>query len=507
SGRSHRRALTAGKESIQQGLNSMLLGLGLVIVFMILYYRSSGVVANIALFLNIFLIIGMLAQINAVLTLPGIAGIVLTIGMSVDANVLIFERIKEELAKGRTMRTAVTEGFSRAMSSIIDSNATTFLIGLILFLNGTGAVKGFATTLMIGILCSLFCAIFITRLVIEFILARNGGKGLRFDGLIFRNTFKGLGINFVQLRRPAYILSAIVLSIGIITMIYPGLSLGVDFKGGRSYVIEFNAPVSVKEARQEVIKKLPGSVEVKTFGGNNKLKITTSHLIEDESPEADQKVQELLMAGLKSFENKKPDVVGFSKVGATIADDIAQTAYLAVGLSFLAIFIYIFWRIGEFKLWQYGVGALVALVHDVLILLGLIGIAKLFGIIYEIDQVFIAALLTLVGYSINDTVVVFDRIKENLTTKNKSLQDAMVGEQMNEAINITLSRTIMTSGTTVLVVLMLFLFGGEVLSGFSFSLLVGILVGTYSSIFVASPVFLDVVLWSNKLKAARAKRA
>ncbi len=487
-----------GKESIAQGLNSMLLGLGIVLVFMFLYYRNSGLVANLALFLNIIFIVGVLASFGAVLTLPGIAGIVLTIGMSVDANVLIFERVREELANNRSYKNAITEGYTKAMSAIVDSNATTFLTGLILYLNGTGGVKGFAVTLMIGIACSLFSAIFITRLVIEYFTRKADSKAIRFDGFIMKNTFNNINIDFVKLRRNAYIFSGVLIVAGIGLMIYPGLTLGVDFKGGRSYIVEFDTPVSVKNAREEIGKEIKEGTEVKTYGSNNKLKITTSYMIEDESAAADEKVKAEVMKGLEAFKEKSPKVVGFSKVGATIADDIAQTSYKSVLFSFLVIFLYIFVRIGRLKYWQYSVGALVALVHDVLIVIAFMGLAKLLGISYEVDQVFIAAMLTVVGYSINDTVVVFDRIKEMVGTTKRDMNSKDFLDNVNNAINTTLSRTIMTSSTTLLVVLCLFLFGGQVLGGFSYSLLIGILIGTYSSVFIASPIFVDISLLLRK---------
>ncbi len=494
-----------GLESINQGLNSMLLGLGIVLVFMFLYYRNAGLVANLALFLNIIFIVGILASFGAVLTLPGIAGIVLTIGMSVDANVLIFERVREELANNRTYKNAINEGYAKAMSAIVDSNATTFLTGLILYLNGTGGVKGFAVTLMIGIACSLFSAIFITRLVIEYFTRKKDSRAIRFDGFVLKNAFNNINIDFVKLRRGAYIFSSVLIIAGIGLMIYPGLTLGVDFQGGRSYIVEFNAPVSVAEARAEVSKEFKQGTEIKTYGSNNKLKITTTYLINDDTAETDKKVEAMLLKSLEEFKDKDPKVVGFSKVGATIADDIAQTSYTAVVFSLLAIFLYIFIRIGQFKYWQYSVGALVALIHDVLIVLAFMGIAKVLGIVYEVDQVFIAAMLTVVGYSINDTVVVFDRIKEMVGTSKRDMNSKDFLDNVNNAINTTLSRTIMTSSTTLIVVLTLFILGGQVLSGFSYSLLIGILIGTYSSVFIASPIFVDISLIVQR--AQRNKKA
>ncbi len=487
-----------GRESINQGLVSMLVGMGLVVIFMVLYYKSSGLIADVALLVNIFFIIGLLAQFGAVLTLPGMAGIVLTIGMSVDANVLIYERIREELANRKNLKNAINEGYQKAYSSIIDANATTFLTGVILYSFGSGPVKGFAVTLMIGIVCSLFSAIFITRLIIEFFTRKKEQSGVSFESLVFKQSFRNLNIRFIDLRKQAYIGSGALIGLGLILLIAQGLTLGVDFKGGRSYVVEFDEPVSVKEARAEVGQKFEESTEIKTFGGNNKLKITTTYLIDDESAEADQKVESQLRAGLEAFQDKNPKIVSFSKVGATIADDIANTSYLAVGFSLLVIFLYIFVR---FQKWQYGLGALAALVHDVLIVIAFMGIAKLLGFSYEVDQVFIAAMLTVVGYSINDTVVVFDRIREFAgDTKGSNFP-----EELNKAINATLSRTVMTSSTTLVVILILFLFGGEVLSGFSFALLIGILVGTYSSVFIASPIVLDISLLQRQSQEARRK--
>lgn len=483
-----------GLESINQGLLSMLIGLGVVVLFMFLYYRSSGLIADIALVFNIFFIIGILAQFGAVLTLAGLAGIVLTIGMSVDANVLIFERIKEEMRNGKSLKAAIDLGYSKAYSSIIDGNATTFLIAAILYSFGSGGVKGFAITLMIGIICSLFTAIFITRLIIEYFTRKADSKAIRFDGLVLNNLFRGANYNFIKMRKPAYIFSSafIVLSL-LVAVGRGGLNLGVDFKGGRSYVVAFDSPIAVNEARNEVSKQFEGSTEVKTFGGNNKLKITTTYLIGDESSEADKKVEAQLLKGLEKFKSKKPEIVSFSKVGATIADDIANTAYLTIIASLLVIFVYI---LARFSKWQYGAGAVIALFHDVLFVIGGMAIANVLGVPYEVDQVFIAAVLTVIGYSINDTVVVFDRIREFAgDTDNRNY-----AEKMNAAINDTLSRTIMTSGTTLMVVVALFLFGGQVLGAFSFSLLVGIGMGTYSSIFIAAPIVLDISLLQQKRK-------
>jgi len=481
-----------GQESVNQGLTSMLIGLSLVIIFMILYYQLSGAVADVALIANIFFILGILVPLHAVLTLPGLAGLVLTIGMSVDANVLIYERIREEVKKGIKIQNAISLGYQKAYSSIIDANVTTFLTGVILYAFGSGGVKGFAVVLMIGIASSLFSAVFITRLIIEAVAKK---RKLTFESAISKNLFQNSKIGFIDKRKIAYMGSGALIAIGIVLVVMQGgLNLGVDFKGGRSYVVEFTEPVTATEARSEISKQFKeSSVEVKTFGANNKLKITTSYLIDDESQEADTKVKDLVMSGLEKYKGKKPEIISSSKVGATIADDIANTSFYVVIFSLIVIFLYIFAR---FQKWQYGLGALAALFHDVMIVISLFAMARLFGIAYEVDQVFIAAMLTIIGYSINDTVVVFDRIREFAGDITKT----DFGTRLNEAINQTLSRTVMTSSTTLLVVLILFLAGGEVLRGFSFALLVGVLVGTYSSVFIASPIVLDFAAFSKKVK-------
>lgn len=478
-----------GQKSINQGLQSMLVGLGLVVVFMILYYKLGGAIANIALLANIFFIVGILAQFGAVLTLPGIAGIVLTIGMSVDANVLIYERIREELRREQAVQLpmAIKLGYEKAYSSIIDANVTTFLIGAILYNFGSGGVKGFAVTLMIGIACSLFSAIFITRLIIEAI-SRGGKRNVSFSSFI--PTMGKGNIQFIKLRKKAYMGSAAFIIFGIIAMVINGgLNLGVDFKGGRSYVVKFEKTVSATDARQALNQEFKGGLEVKTFGASNQIKVTTSYKIDDESQEADKEVKQMVLNGLMKFnDGKKPSIESSSKVGSTIADDIRSTSQTAVLFSLVVIFIYI---VARFRRWQYGAGAIAALFHDVLFVLAAFSIAHLFGFTLEIDQVFIAAILTVIGYSINDTVVVFDRIREEDEENTKGHRGQGFGEVLNNAINNTLSRTIMTSTTTLVVVLTLFLAGGEVLRGFSFALLIGVLIGTYSSVFIASPVVLD----------------
>ena len=488
---------TLGKVAQTQGFKSIVSGLIIVLLFMIFYYSGGGLVANLALFFNIFFILGILAQLSASLTLPGIAGIVLTIGMSIDANVLIFERIKEELRNGANLKQAISNGYDKAFTSIIDANFTTLLVGIILYNLGQGPVKGFAVTLIIGIICSFFSAVFITRVVVER-FSRKGDKSLlRFSFPFSKNFLSSLKINFLGRRKFAYYFSFIFIGVGLVSLIIKGLTLGVDFKGGRSYVVTFlnsQNPTNIETGLQQSFNN--EGVEVKTFGADNILKITTSYLIDDDSDDADIKVKDQLILGLNDLTNlnfSEDDTMvdentytisSSSKVGATIADDIKNSSFYSGILALIAIFIYILIR---FRKWQFSTGAVVALFHDTLFVISAFSIANILGYSYEIDQVFIAALLTIIGYSINDTVVVFDRIRENLGIKAGSEIIPVV----NESINKTISRTLITSLTTFVVVLVLFLFGGPSLSGFSFALLVGIIVGTYSSIFVATPVFVD----------------
>ena len=490
---------TLGKEAQLQGAISILAGLGLVVLFMVFYYARGGFIANFALLFNIFFIMGILAQLSAALTLPGIAGIVLTIGMSIDANVLIFERIREELRNGVALREAVSSGYSKAFSSIIDSNVTTFLTAAILYSLGQGPVKGFAITLMIGIGSSFFSAVFITRVIVEQWLRKKGdASNLNFKTGLSAGLLSNMNIDFMSKRIRAYITSGIIISAGLVLLFVNGLNLGVDFQGGRSYVVKFNQPVVASDIKTGLTSSFEGSgTEVKTFGANNVIKVTTSYQVTDETTEMDESVQNLLVSGLSEItgqmfikDGSKVDDTHFSilsseKVGATIADDIKKDSMKAMGLSLIIIFLYIVVR---FRKWQFGLGAIIALFHDTLIVLSAFAIAGLFGYSFEIDQVFIAAILTIIGYSINDTVIVFDRIRENVglhTSSNRM-------DIFNNAINSTMNRTVITSLTTLVVVLVLLVFGGAVLRGFSFALVIGVLVGTYSSIFIASPIVLDL---------------
>jgi len=490
---------TLGKEAQTQGITSIIAGLAIVVVFMMFYYAKAGVVANVALLFNIFFIMGILANLGAALTLPGIAGIVLTIGMSIDANVLIFERIREELRNDIPLVQAISSGYKKAYSSIIDANVTTFLTGIILYTFGQGPVKGFAVTLMVGIVCSFFSAVFITRVIMTYMSRKGNESKLSFATPLSKGWLANINFDFLGKRRLAYVISGTVILIGAILISTSGLRLGVDFKGGRSYVMQFDEPMVASDIKTALSSGAfsDAGVEVKTYDASNVLKITTSYMVEDESTEMDSEVLGTLVSELSSISGKEYidgateleagqfTKAGSSKVGATIADDIKNSSLKSFIISIIAIFFYILIR---FRRWQFSLGAIVALIHDAMIVLSAFAIASLFGISFEIDQVFIGALLTIMGYSINDTVVVFDRIRENLQLKGSK---DLIGT-FNASINSTVSRTLITSLTTFIVVLVLFIFGGEVLRGFSFAFMIGILVGTYSSVFIATPIVVDL---------------
>lgn len=475
-----------GAAAQQQGIWSILIGLGLVVMFMVVYYAKAGWVANVALLANIFFIFGLLAQLGAALTLPGIAGIVLTIGMSVDANVLIFERIREELSAGKGLLISIEDGFQRALITIIDANVTTLLTSVVLYVLGAGPIKGFAVTLMIGIVCSFFTAVYVSRLIIYWMSRKGDASNLSFSNAFSKNIFVNSNYDFMGKRKIAYMLSGALIVAGIVVFFVHGLNVGVDFTGGRSYVVQFSAPVVPSEIEANLENKLQTSVEVKTYDGNDKVKITTSYRSAEESTEADVQVQKEVMADLgDKYLALNPTVVSTSKVGATIADDIADSARTAVLIALFCMFAYISVR---FSNWRFGVGAVVALAHDSIIVVAIFAIAYALGFAVEVDQVFIAAILTVIGYSLNDTVVVFDRIREALADNVENNLKSTI----NMAVNQTLSRTLITALTTLLVVIILFIFGGEALKGFSFALLVGIVVGTYSSIMIATPLVLDL---------------
>jgi len=491
---------TLGRESINAGLLSFFIAFLIVLIYMIIYYRGAGLVADIALLVNVFLIIGVLASLGAVLTLPGIAGIVLTIGMSVDANVIIYERIKEELRNGKGLKLAIKDGYHAAYSAIFDANITTLLTGIILFVFGHGPIQGFATTLIIGILTSLYTAIFVTRLIFEARLEKN--KPITFWNNWSREFLQKVNIDFLGKRKVFYIVSSILISLSVVTLFVNGLDLGVDFVGGRTYVIRFQnkEKINTVEVAKFVRTELKTLPVVKTYGADNQIKLITKYKINDNSPNIETEVDSLIYTALKpllpqdvTFKNFIQNYVLFKqKVGPTIASDIKRAATYSVIFALLIIFLYIFIR---FRNWQYGLGATVALIHDTLITIGVFSaFYKIMPFSLEIDQAFIAAILTVVGYSVNDTVIVFDRIREFLHLHPR--RDSYIN--MNTALNKTLSRTVNTSLTTFFVLLTIFLFGGEVIRGFIFAMLFGVLVGTYSSLFIATPLVYDTIRAKEK---------
>jgi SecD/SecF fusion protein len=508
-----------GKEAVNAGLWSFIIAFILILIYMFAYYNFAGLVADLALVTNIFFLFGVLASFGAVLTLPGIAGIVLTLGMAVDANVIIYERIKEEVRAGKGIRLAVADGYKNAYSAIIDGNVTTLLTAIVLYVFGSGPVQGFATTLIIGILSSLFTAIFISRLIFTWALNKN--KEVRFSNSITSNAFSKVNFDFIKSRKIAYTISSAIIVIAIVSLAFRGLNYGVDFSGGRTYVIRFDQNVKTEPIRKALSKAFvdengrPVPPEVKTFGPSTQVKITTKFMIDNNGPEVDSIIQTKLFQGLKQFyknqkityddfssdkevESKLLGILSSQKVGPTIADDIRNRSAMAIVFALIVIFIYIAIR---FKKWQFGLGGVAALFHDTIITIGLFSL--LYGFMpfsLEIDQAFIAAILTIIGYSINDTVIIFDRIREYTNIHQKrDLKD-----NINDALNSTLARTINTSGTTFVVLLTIFLFGGEVIRGFTFALLVGIIVGTYSSLFTASPIAYDLIM-RKKEKVAEVK--
>ena len=480
-----------GQEAITSGFISFAIA-GLIIFFwMLFYYGRAGVFADIALLFNILLMFGILVSINSVLTLPGIAGIVLTIGMSIDANVIIFERIREELRNGKALTQAIHDGFSHAITSVLDANITTFLTGAVLFIFGSGPIKGFATTLMIGIITTIFTAVFITRLLIDRYVAK--GKDLSFSTSITKNLLANVNVDFLSKRKVWYAISGILILISLGSMFTRGFDQGIDFVGGRSYQVRFKNPVETQKVAS-LLKKSLGSVEVKTFGAANQVRISTKYKYNDESTQTDNEIQEILYKDLQpvmgeqiSYEEfmsgEGLGVMKSDKTGPSIAEDIKSSAVWAIIGSLIIIFGYI---LARFRKWQFSMGAVAALTHDVIITLG--AFSLLYSVMpfsLEIDQQFIAAILTVIGYSLNDTVIIFDRIREEIGKSGWSAQT------LNHAISTTLSRTLNTSLTTLLTLLAIFIFGGETLRGFMFAMIIGVVVGTYSSIFVATPLVYD----------------
>ncbi len=482
-----------GQEAIDSGIYSFLIALTFVLIWMIFYYGPSGIFADVALILNIVLIFGILAGLGAVLTLPGIAGIVLTIGISVDANVLIFERVREELRKEKGLKQSINDGFNNALSSILDANITTGLTALVLYIFGTGPIKGFATTLLIGIATSLFTAIFITRLLIDNKVFKSGK--LSFSTKSTKDLFSNLKIKFLGKRRATYVISATLILISISSLLFQGLNQGVDFLGGRSYIVRFDKEVKSSDI-ESTLNNAFGSAEVKTFGASNQLKITTKYKVDQEGLAVDDEIKNMLFDNLNEQYNNQISYTEFTagedvgimssiKVGPTIADDIKQNSVWAIFGSLVIVFFYILLR---FQKWQFSLGAVSAVFHDVLIVLGIFSLTyKIMPFNMEINQAFIAALLTVIGYSLNDTVVVFDRIREFFRIHKSWDNETTV----NTALNSTLSRTLNTSLTTLIVLIAIFIFGGESIRGFMFALIIGVMVGTYSSVFIATPIMFD----------------
>ncbi len=506
---------TLGQESINAGLVSFVLAFILVLAYMLFFYNGAGIAANVALVTNVLFLFGALAAFGAVLTMPGIAGIVLTLGMAVDANVIIYERIKEEMRSGKALRLAVSDGYRNAYSAIIDGNLTTIITGIVLFFFGSGPVKGFATTLVVGIITSMVSSIFISRLIFEWRLDRN--KNITFSNKFTRNFLSNTHVDFVKIRKYAYIFSIAVCVISLASIFTKGFTYGVDFTGGRTYVIRFDQQVSTNDLRDALFNEFNESIEVKQFGAGSQVKVTTKYMINDNSTAVDSLVDTKLYHALKGFFAKgdisygefistvdNPNgIVSSEKVGPTIANDMKRDAVFAVILSLLAIFLYIAAR---FRNWYWGTGGLLSIVHDAIVVLGFFSLFS--GILpfsLDVDQTFIAAILTVIGYSINDSVVIFDRIREYRTLYPKR----GVRMNVNEALNSTLSRTVNTGGTTLVVLIAISIFGGEVIRGFSVALIVGIIIGTYSSIFVGTPVVYDFYARNEKkdaLKEASAKK-
>ncbi len=499
-----------GSESIQAGMLSFVLAFVLVLIYMLVFYRGAGIAANVALLCNVLFLFGALVSFGAVLTLPGIAGLVLTLGMAVDSNVIIYERIKEELRAGKALRLAVADGYKNAYSAIIDGNFTTVITGIVLYLFGSGPVQGFATTLVLGIITSMLTSIFITRLIFEARLSRN--KSISFYTKITRQFLQNTNINFLKMRKFTYIFSIVLVIICLVSIFTKGFTYGVDFTGGRTYVVRFDTDVTAEDVRAAAIAEFNETVEVKQFGGGSQMKITTKYLINDNSTASDAVVDQKLYNALKDF-FKTPltydeftstldnpnGIISSDKVGPTIANDIKRDAIIAVVLSLLAIFVYIALR---FKGWTWGFGGVVALAHDAIVTVGFFSLfTGLVPFSLDIDQTFIAAVLTIIGYSINDNVVIFDRIRENKVLFPK--RDLMIN--VNEALNSTLARTVNTSGTTLVVMFAIAIFGGEVIRGLAVALIIGIIFGTYSSVFIGTPIMYD--LNERKAKKELAKNA
>ncbi|MBO5497790.1 MAG: protein translocase subunit SecDF [Bacteroidales bacterium] len=495
-----------GAESINAGLISFVIAFILVLLYMLFFYRGAGLIADIALLCNVVLLFGTLVSFGAVLTLPGIAGLVLTLGMAVDANVIIYERVKEELRAGKGLSKAIADGYSNAYSAIIDGQITTLLTGIVLFIFGSGPVQGFATTLIIGIITSVLTSIFITRIIFDDRVSK--GKNVTFDSKLTRNFLQNTHVDFLGKKKIAYIVSGALIIISLVSIFTKGFTYGVDFTGGRTYVVRFDQPVTAEEVRAAALEEFDGAVEVKQFGGESQMKITTQYLVENESTEADAEVENKLYNSLKDFFaadltfeeftstlDNPNGIISSDKVGPTIANDITRDAIIAVIIALFVIFAYIAVR---FRGWTWGLGGVTGLAHTALIVIGFFSLFS--GILpfsLDIDQTFIAAILTIIGYAINDTVVIFDRIREYKELHPK----ADFRQNVNEALNSTLSRTMNTSLTTLVTMLAIAIFGGEVIRGLAVALILGIVIGTYASIFIATPIMYDVTKKADAKKS------
>ena len=495
-----------GAESINAGLISFVIAFLLVLVYMVFFYQGAGMVANVALICNVVLLFGTLVSFGAVLTLPGIAGLVLTLGMAVDANVIIYERVKEELRAGKGLGKAIADGYANAYSAIIDGQITTLLTGIVLFVFGSGPVQGFATTLIIGIITSVLTSIFITRIIFDDRVSK--GKNITFDNKLTRNFLQNTKVDFIGKKKIAYVVSSVLIVASLVSIFTKGFTYGVDFTGGRTYVVRFDQNVAAEDVRAAAIAEFDGAVEVKQFGGDSQMKVTTQYLVENESTEADAEVEGKLYNALKGFFAEEISFAEFTstldnpngiissdKVGPTIANDITRSAIIAVIIALIVIFGYIAVR---FKGWTWGLGGVTGLAHTALIVIGFFSIFS--GILpfsLDIDQTFIAAILTIIGYAINDTVVIFDRIREYKELHPK----ADFKKNVNAALNSTLSRTMNTSLTTLITMIAIAIFGGEVIRGLAVALIVGIVVGTYASIFIATPIMFDVTKKADAKKA------
>lgn len=502
-----------GQASINAGMLSFVVAFILVLLYMGLFYKTAGWMADVALLCNVFLLMGVLVSFGAVLTLPGIAGIVLTMGMAVDANVIIYERIKEELRGGKGLSLAIKDGFSKAYSAIIDGQLTTIITGIVLFVFGNGPVQGFATTLIIGIITSVFCAIFITRMLIEWVVAKWGS--ISFSYKWSENFLNNTHVDFIRVRKIGYVITAVLMVLSCVSFFVRGLNLGAEFTGGRAYVVRFDKAVSAEEVRKnlgEVFARQADadaasiSFEVKQYGNENQMRIVTQYRYDDTSDEATAEVEQVIYEAMKplysyditfeQFRNTQTDQNGIltaGKIGPSIAQDMTWNAIYSVLFSLIAIGLYIAFR---FKRWQWATGATLALAVNALFIIGLFSMC--YGILpfnLEVNQAFIAAILTIIGYAINDTVVVFDRIREYLGLYPKR----SLKENVNNAINSTLSRTINTSGTTLVTLLAIFFFGGETIRGFIFALIVGVVVGTVATIFIATPMAYDLMTKRAKI--------